>query len=141
MINLASYFTFETLAGLVWIGIMLGAYEYAHYLIAKKQSIFKRWVFFGIGMGVEMTTYLKSRWDYLWGIVASFVAFPLFLWLKPADTEWWWFFVFAVLIGIVDVIVFIFYTPITKAIDKEEAQKYQEQNGGITYHLYKGGTK
>jgi hypothetical protein len=126
--NLATYFTLDTLKGVVWVLAMLLIHEYGHYVIAKRQGIYKGLMFFIGGMGIQMTTYLKSRWDYLYGILFSFIAFPLFLLLRDPRVEIWYFPVFAVAIGIVDIFVFIFYTPITRAIDRERRNKNGKEN-------------
>ena len=116
-------FSIETLRGLGWLIPMFVIHELGHYWRAKKYGIYKGLNFFLGGMAVEMTNYLPSRWEYLWGIAFSFLAFPLFLLLKDPKVAIWYYPIFALAIGVVDIIVFIFYTPIVRNIEKQRAEQ------------------
>jgi hypothetical protein len=105
--------------GIIWIFGLVFSHEWGHYIIAKKQGIYKGVAIIPFGVvAIQMTTYLQSRWDYLAGIATSSLAFPLFWLFEPTlRSKWWVFFVFALAIGIIDIVVFILYTPIIKDID------------------------
>ena len=112
-------FSTDTLMGVVWIMAMLITHELGHYWVAKHHGIYKGWSIIPGGLAVNMTTYLPNRWQYLAGIPASFLAFPIFLMFKRAADPLWIYPVCAVSIAVVDIFVFIFYTPIIKEIEKE----------------------
>jgi hypothetical protein len=118
--------------GLIWVMAMLITHEWGHYLMAKSQGIYKGVAVIPFGVAIQMTSYLKSRWDYLAGIVTSCLAFPLFWLFEPTlRGKWWFFFVFAISIGVVDILVCVLYDPIIKDIKEREARGEVTKNIGI----------
>lgn len=109
---------------MIWLCAMIGLHEWGHAIVAKRQGIYK---FVGVHpfgrFYVQMTSILKSRWDYLAGIALSSLAFPLFWLLEPViRLQWWWFFVFAFGIGIMDIICFALYTLIVKDFQERQTR-------------------
>jgi hypothetical protein len=120
MISLASLFSGVTVGGMVWVLAMIVFHELGHYIVAKRQGIYKSvGIIPFLGPVVNMTTYLKSRWDYLAGIAFSMLAFPIFYLIDKPGANWWVYPFLAIGLGILDIVTCIFYTPITKAIDKQ----------------------
>lgn len=62
----------------LWILALL-VHELGHAYYAKKNRIFKRWMFTGFVIGVEMTDILPKRGQYLAGLWWSFLTYPLVL--------------------------------------------------------------
>jgi hypothetical protein len=94
---------------LIIVGAMF-LHELAHFRDAKRQGIFRKVFFTGLTMGVALTALFKYRWNYIGGIIFSFLLYPVVLWLASASliqAKWWWVYpVFCVSVGCVDLIAF-----------------------------------
>ena len=96
------------------IGVAMFLHELAHLRDAKRQGIYRSVFFTGITMGVGLTDYFKYRWNYLGGIIFSFLVYPVVLLLASVgliQAKWWWVYpIFCVLIGCVDLLVFFAFS-------------------------------
>ena len=125
--------------GLIWIFSMFGLHEFGHYLVAKHHGIFKGFSVIPFGFAVNMTTYLRNRWEYLAGIAMSCLAFPLFWVIEPAlRGKSYIFFVMALGTGIMDIVVFLLHSSIAKELDKAEAEGRKVADIGIPIFRSKG---
>ena len=88
---------------LLWVGALLVVHEYGHAVVARRQGIFE-------GYGILPTPHVKisrpydSKWDYLWGIGASLLTFPIYYF---TGDPWWAFFVLAIAAGTIDILILL----------------------------------
>ena len=98
--------------------LTIAVHEFGHYLIARKEGIYKGWGIFP-NPHIKITQPYGSRWSYLSGLVASLFLFPLWLWIFGA--KWiWLFFLFCLLLSGFDLIVVIFYGRLLKRRRKKK---------------------
>lgn len=87
--------------------IFFFTHEYGHYYLSKKQGIYKGW-----GLipqpHIKFTRFHPSRWDYLYGIWFSLLAYPFYVLLLPTASLLF-FPLFMVGIALADIWVVIKY--------------------------------
>ena len=60
-----------------WFCLCVFIHEYGHYIIAKKQKIYKGWdVAYG-SIRINLEHKFNSRWDYLGGFAFSLIIIPI----------------------------------------------------------------
>lgn len=81
-------------------------HEFGHYIIAKKQGKFVRWEKKFLTNYIETTNKFNSRWDYLYGILFSFVTIPLWMLF---GLKWYLMVSVLLLVGITDLREFVYW--------------------------------
>lgn len=91
---------------LLWLLPLVIFHEFGHYIWAKKEGIYA-----GFGLipnpHIKLRMIYRNRWGYLSGLIGSILAVPLFIMFSICEIQW--FFISAVTISVLDIIVVIFY--------------------------------
>lgn len=111
--NMPNFADWRTWYGIGWFVFVVVFHEFGHYVIAKRQGIYKKiGIIPGLGFSVNLTQNYKRRIDYLSGLIFSFIAFPFFLlgikFGAFGNAKWWVFIVFALALAIWDIVLFFF---------------------------------
>jgi len=110
-------FLYEVFRLAVIISIFL-FHEFGHYLVAKRRRVYKGWGFLPT-LHIKLKSIFPSRWDYLSGIVGSYIALPLYLVFVFNEFSVFegilWFTLMAFIAGIIDVFCFLGYDRIKRA--------------------------
>jgi len=116
----------ETLLSIIWIIPFVLAHELGHVWLAKRQGIFVGLHFLPTPH-VTMKTGFKYRMDYLSGIVASYLAYPLFHvtigYMFSLSNSFILFSMMALIVGSSDFTSFLYFNDFI-TVDKKSYMEY-----------------